>query len=108
MDPTLREKIETFNRKREWGQFHTPANLAKSIVIEASELLEIFQWDDEADIGRVREELADVLIYAHVLAWKLGLDTNEIVEEKLFRNEEKYPVGRAKGSSRKYSEEEGG
>lgn len=94
--------MTAFVEAREWGQFHTPANLAKSISIEASELLECFQWSDDADPARVREELADVVTYCILLAARLGVDLDEIVLDKLALTEQKYPVERAKGRSTKY------
>lgn len=95
---TLRE----FVRERDWAQFHTPENLAKSVSIEASELLECFQWSADASTERVSDELADVLTYCLLLADRLGLDSDEIVLEKLARTREKYPVEKAKGRSTKY------
>ena len=106
-----RMKIETLNRirkfteDRDWDQFHSPANLAKSIVIEAAELLECFQWsDDNYDLQHVKEELADVIVYSQNLLDKLGLDADEIVNMKMSQNEAKYPVEKAKGKSDKYTE----
>ena len=90
--------------ERDWAQFHSPENLAKSISIEAGELLERFQWDGEFDTERVKEELADVLTYCHLLADKLGLDVNQIVLEKLALTREKYPVAKSRGRSEKYDE----
>lgn len=98
----VRQAVTAFVGAREWGQFHTPANLAKSISIEASELLECFQWNDDADPARVREELADVVTYCILLAERLGVDLDEIVLDKLALTEQKYPVERAKGRSTKY------
>ncbi|PQZ92890.1 nucleotide pyrophosphohydrolase [Arthrobacter sp. MYb227] len=98
--PTLRE----FVIEREWGQFHSAANLAKSISIESGELLECFQWDDQANIDRVKEELADVLTYAYLLADKIGLDPAEIILEKLQKTRTKYPVEKARGRSTKYDQ----
>ncbi|MCT1776731.1 nucleotide pyrophosphohydrolase [Brachybacterium sp. p3-SID957] len=95
---TLRE----FAAEREWQQFHSPENLAKSISIEAAELLECFQWSPEADLEDVTGELADVLTYALTLADHLGLDPEQIVLDKLERTREKYPVEKAKGRSTKY------
>lgn len=89
-------------REREWSQFHTPANLAKSISIEAGELLECFQWGEEGDPERVRGELADVVTYCTLLAMRLDVDLDEIVLDKLAVTAEKYPVDRAKGRSAKY------
>lgn len=98
-------RIRKFTEDRDWDQFHSPANIAKSIVIEAAELLECFQWDDnEYDIGHVREELADVIVYCQNMLDKLGLDADEIVNMKMAQNEEKYPVEKAKGSAAKYDQ----
>ena len=97
------DRIRKFTEDRDWDQFHTPANLAKSISIEAGELLECFQWSDtEYDISHVREELADVLVYCRNMLDKLDLDEDEIVNEKMSRNEAKYPVDKAKGKADKY------
>lgn len=99
------ERIRKFSEDRDWEQFHSPANLAKSIVIEAAELLECFQWSDEGyDVQHVREELADVLVYSQNLLDKLGLDADEIVNMKMSQNEKKYPVEKAKGSAVKYDQ----
>ncbi len=96
------ERIRKFTEDRDWDQFHSPANLAKSICIESAELLECFQWDDNYDIEKVREELADVLVYCRDLLDKLGLDEDEIVNSKMERNEAKYPIEKAKGKADKY------
>ena len=97
------ERIRKFTEDRDWDQFHTPANLAKSIAIEACELLECFPWSDtEYDIGHVSEELADVLVYCRNMLDKLGLDEDEIVNRKMDQNEAKYPVEKARGSAAKY------
>lgn len=99
------ERIRKFTADRDWDKFHSPANLAKSISIEANELLECFQWSDEDyDIQHVKEELADVLVYCRDLLDKLGLDEDEIVNMKMDQNEAKYPVEKAKGNSNKYDE----
>ena len=99
------ERIRKFTDDRDWDQFHTPANLAKSISIEANELLECFQWSDtEYDLAHVKEELADVIVYCQNMLDKLGLDVDEIVMSKMTKNEAKYPVEKAKGSSAKYDE----
>lgn len=96
-------RIRKFSEDRDWDQFHSPSNLAKSIVIEAAELLECFQWsDDKYDIQQIKEELADVLVYSQNLLDKLGLDADEIVNMKMNQNEVKYPVEKAKGKSDKY------
>lgn len=97
------DRIRKFTEDRDWDQFHSPGNLAKSIMIEAGELLECFQWNDEEfDIEHVKEELADVLVYCQDLVDKLGLDVDEIVNSKMDKNEAKYPVEKAKGNARKY------
>lgn len=99
------ERIKKFNEDRDWTKFHSPANLAKSLSIEAGELLECFQWDEEHfSIKDVKEELADILIYAHDLLSVLNLDEDQIVSEKIALNEEKYPIDKAKGSAKKYTE----
>lgn len=98
-------RIRKFSEDRDWDQFHAPANLAKSIVIEAAELLECFQWSDmDFNLQHVKEELADVLVYTQNLLDKLELDADEIVNMKMEQNEAKYPVEKAKGSSAKYDE----
>lgn len=99
------DRIRKFTEDRDWDQFHTPANLAKSIVIEAAELLECFQWSDEqVDLQHVKEELADVLVYSQNLLDKLGLDADEIINMKMSQNEAKYPIEKAKGKSFKYDQ----
>ncbi|WP_026095643.1 nucleotide pyrophosphohydrolase [Microbacterium sp. B19] len=98
----VREALAEFVRERDWAQFHTPENLAKSISIEAAELLECFQWNDDADEARVREELADIVTYCILLSEKLSLNLDEIVLEKLALTRAKYPVETARGRSTKY------
>ncbi|MBR0086744.1 MAG: nucleotide pyrophosphohydrolase [Lachnospiraceae bacterium] len=103
MNKETLERIRKFTEDRDWDQYHSPANLAKSIAIEASELLECFQWSDEDyDLEHVKEELADVIVYCQDLLDKLGLDVDEIVNAKMTKNELKYPVEKARGSSAKY------
>lgn len=102
VDRSVRDEIVAFVAERDWGQFHTPENLAKSIAIEAGELLECFQWNGDADIHRVREELADVLTYCILLADRIGAEPDQIVREKLVLTRQKYPVGKARGRSVKY------
>ncbi len=98
------DRIRKFTEDRDWDQFHSPVNLAKSIVIEAAELLECFQWsDDEYDLQHIKEELSDVIIYSQNLLDKFGLDVDEIVNMKMTMNEEKYPVEKAKGNATKYN-----
>ena len=105
MNQNTIERIRKFTEDRDWDQFHSPANLAKSIVIEAAELLECFQWsDEEFDLQHVKEELADVMVYSQNLLDKLGLDADEIVNMKMTQNEAKYPINKAKGNSAKYTE----
>ena len=99
------ERILRFTSDRNWNQFHSHGNLAKSISIEANELLECFQWSDtEYRIENVREELADVIVYCVDMVEKLGLDVDEIVNAKMDLNEKKYPVNKAKGTAKKYNE----
>lgn len=97
-------QLRAFVAERDWAQFHSPENLAKSITIEAAELLERFQWGGEYDTRGVQEELADVLTYCHLLADKLGLDADQIVLDKLAVTQAKYPVEKARGRSDKYDQ----
>ena len=97
-------RLRAFVEARDWAQFHTKENLAKSISIESAELLECFQWSPNADIPRIREELADVLTYAYLLADKIGMDPTTLILEKLEQTESKYPVDKARGSSAKYDQ----
>ena len=99
------DRILRFKYDRDWDQFHSPANLAKSISIEANELLECFQWDEENyDLDHVKEELADVIVYCQDMLDKLELNVDEIVNDKMAKNEAKYPIDKAKGRSSKYTE----
>ena len=98
------QKIIEFNKERDWDQFHSPENLAKSICIEAGELLECFQWNSDYDKEAVCEELADVVNYCIVMADRLQVDLEEIVLKKLEKKRQKYPVEKAKGNSKKYNE----
>ncbi|GAB1373567.1 nucleotide pyrophosphohydrolase [Bacteroidales bacterium] len=102
----LISKIVKFRDDRDWAQFHNPKDLAIALNIEASELLELFLWktDDGANISRVKEELADILIYSLLLANKYNMDVQTIIESKLKQNSEKYPVDKARGSAKKYNE----
>ena len=105
MRKETRDRIRRFTSDRDWDQFHSPENLAKSISIEAAELLECFQWSSEDfDIEHVKEELADVLVYCYDLVDKLDLDDDEIINSKMEKNEVKYPIDVVKGSSKKYNE----
>ena len=98
-----KQVIDEFNKARDWSKFHTPENLAKSISIEAGELLECFQWNNEYDREELIEELADVQAYCIILAEKIGVDLEQIVLNKFKKNEKKYPVQKAKGVSTKYT-----
>lgn len=99
----LKERIRQFNEERDWDQFHSPENLAKSISIEAGELLECFQWNSNYDKVEVCGELADILNYCILLADKLDVDLEEIVLDKLEETIKKYPVEKSKGISTKYN-----
>ena len=100
----LMKEIKQFNEEREWDKFHSPENLAKSISIEAGELLECFQWDGENyNREEVLEELADVFTYAIQMAMKLEVSPEEIIMKKLEKTKKKYPVEKAKGVSTKYN-----
>ncbi len=97
------DRIRRFSKDRDWDRFHSPENLAKSIAIEAAELLECFQWSGtDYDLQHVKEELADVMVYSQDLLDKLGLDADEIINMKMDQNEKKYPVEKARGSAAKY------
>ena len=99
----LNKRIKDFNDERDWNQFHSPSNLAKSISIEAAELLECFQWNDEHyDLNEVKEELADVVNYCIQMSQVLDLDLIQIVNQKMDKTEKKYPISKAKGVSTKY------
>ena len=105
MNQQTKERIRKFIEDRDWNQFHSPGNLAKSISIEANELLECFQWSDtEYDLEHVKEELADVLVYCQDMLDRLGLDADEIVNSKMDKNEAKYPVDKSRGNAKKYNE----
>lgn len=101
---SIQEKIEIFNQERDWDQFHSPENLAKSIAIESGELLECFQWNNEFDKDKVCEELADVFNYCFQMASKLNVNPEKIILDKLEKNRKKYPIEKAKGTSKKYTE----
>ena len=102
------DQILKFRDDRDWKQFHNPKDLAISISLEAAELLEVFQWSAEDvtcsnKIDKIKEELADVANYCVLMADACGLDLDEIIREKIKRNEEKYPIEKSKGSKRKYT-----
>ena len=98
----LTQQIRQFNEERDWDKFHSPENLAKSISIEAGELLECFQWNNDYNKEEVCEELADVFTYCIMMADKLGVNPEEIILNKLEKTKKKYPVEKAKGVSTKY------
>lgn len=112
MDTTYKQTLEAllkFRDERDWQQFHDSKNLALAISIEAAELNELFLWKDKIeseniDLSKIKEELADILSFAFLLANKHNLDPFEIVAEKIRRNAEKYPVDKAKGKATKYNE----
>jgi dCTP diphosphatase len=101
---TVFDALRAFVRERDWEQFHTPENLAKSVSIEAAELLECYQWNSNAPEDRVRDELGDVLTYCFLLADKIGADPVELILEKLEKTKAKYPVEKSHGRSTKYTE----
>ncbi|MFS1287737.1 nucleotide pyrophosphohydrolase [Pseudomonas piscis] len=110
----IQQRLRIFAQERDWEQFHTPKNLSAALAVEAAELLEIFQWlteaqsiaikDDEGHIRKVEEEMADVTLYLLRLADVLGLDLQSAVDRKLRINAEKYPVEKAHGNAKKYTE----
>lgn len=102
----LRQSIVNFTQERDWDKFHNGKDLALALSIEASELNEAFLWKSATDVNidKVKEELADILNYAILIADKYNLDVKQIVLEKLQRNAEKYPVNKAYGSAKKYNE----
>ncbi|MGF2949291.1 nucleotide pyrophosphohydrolase [Microbacterium alcoholitolerans] len=102
--PATLQALRAFVAERDWDQFHSPENLAKSISIEAAELLELYQWSQEPDRERVEEELADVLTYCIHLANRLGVDIDEIILSKLEKTRAKYPAELAKGRMTKYTD----
>ncbi|MEJ8818566.1 nucleotide pyrophosphohydrolase [Lacibacter sp. H407] len=102
----LTEKILAFRNDRDWEQFHNAKDLALALNVEAGELLELFLWKvaEQANAEKVKDELADVLVYALLLADKYQLDVKQIILDKLEKNNEKYPVEKAKGNAKKYNE----
>jgi len=95
-----------FRNERDWQQFHNPKDLSLAISIEASELLELFLWKkaEDANVEKIKDELADVFSYAFLLADKYKLDVKEIVLDKISKNAQKYPIDKSKGSAKKYDE----
>lgn len=104
MTDAARDALRAFVAERDWGQFHSPENLAKSISIEAAELLELFQWNADADEQRLRDELADVLTYCILLADRIGADPQQLILDKLEQTRAKYPVDKAQGRSEKHDQ----
>ncbi|MBU3193663.1 nucleotide pyrophosphohydrolase [Clostridium algidicarnis] len=100
----VKKRVRKFRDDREWSQFHTPGNLAKAISIETGELLEHFLWNNNYDKEAVGEELADVMVYCLHMADSLGVNIEDIIEKKMDKNEKKYPVEKARGTSKKYTE----
>ena len=100
----IKKEILMFQKERDWKKFHTPENLAKSISIEAAELLEHFQWQKEYDENEVADELADVLIYCLYMADAMDFDVKEIILNKMKKNAIKYPIDKSKGNAKKYTE----
>jgi NTP pyrophosphatase (non-canonical NTP hydrolase) len=100
----LAKELKKLVSDRDWGQFHSHQNLAKSIAIEAGELLENFQWQDSPSVERVIDELADVLTYCYLLCMDLEVNPNDIIKSKLEITNKKYPISSARGSSKKYDQ----
>lgn len=102
----LQKLLIEFRDDRDWAQFHNAKDLALALSIEASELNELFLWKnaEEADVEKIKDELADIIGYALLIAKKYNLDINEIVNNKIRINAEKYPVDKSKGTSKKYTE----
>jgi NTP pyrophosphatase (non-canonical NTP hydrolase) len=103
-DGEIMRELREFVAARDWGQFHSPENLAKSISIESGELLEVFQWKAPEDLEALKDELADVLTYCYLLADKYDLDPEELIRAKLAKTKAKYPVDKARGKSDKYDQ----
>lgn len=109
MKEEIIEEIIKFRDERNWNQFHTPKDLSISISIEANELLEIFQWKEDEEVldknkKEIKEELADIMIYAIILSHELDIDLEKAIYDKLNKNSKKYPVDKAYGSNKKYDE----
>lgn len=102
----IMEQIVKFTKDRDWDQFHNGKDLALALSIEASELNEAFLWKeaDRANIDKIKEELADIMNYAFLIAYKYNLDIKDIILTKLAKNAEKYPVNKSKGNAKKYNE----
>ena len=102
----IKKQIKAFVQERDWEQFHNAKDLALALSIEAAELNECFLWKshDEAKVDKVKDELADVFIYAILFADKYGFDISEIIAEKIEKNAVKYPIDKAKGNAKKYTD----
>ena len=102
----LTKKLVEFRDERDWKKFHNPKDLAIAINIESSELLENFLWKSskEADLEKVKEELADIFCYALLLAESYELNVGKIITDKITKNNQKYPIEKAKGSNKKYNQ----
>ena len=102
----IKDRIKKFTEERDWSQFHNAKDLALALSIEASELNECFLWKsaDQGNVDKIKDELADILIYALLFADKYDFDLNEIISQKLDKNEKKYPVDKAKGNAKKYTD----
>lgn len=103
-DEIVTQSLTDFVAEREWAQFHSEENLAKSIAIEAGELLECYQWNDDGNSDEIESELADVLTYGYLLAMKIGKSPAELILNKLEITRLKYPAEKARGTSRKYDQ----
>lgn len=99
----LIEEIKQFNEERDWDQFHSPENLAKSIAIESGELLECFQWNNNYDKNELKYEIADVMNYCILLCHQIGVDPKQIILDKMDVTAKKYPINKCKGKSTKYN-----
>ena len=99
----LEDKIVKFAEERDWLQFNTPENLAKSIVIEAGELLECFQWNNDYNKDELKQEIADVMNYCILLSHQIGVDPKQIILDKMEVSAKKYPIEKCKGKSDKYT-----
>lgn len=102
----VKNMILKFREKRDWKKYHTVENLSKSISIEAAELLEVFQWGDDYTTEDITEELADVLIYSLLLSEAIGVDPIQIIQDKISKNEKRFPVDKVYGTSGKHTKEE--
>ncbi|WP_337940912.1 nucleotide pyrophosphohydrolase [Parabacteroides sp.] len=102
----IMEQIVKFTKDRDWDQFHNGKDLALALSIEASELNEAFLWKeaDRANVDKIKEELADIMNYAFLIAYKYNLDIKDIILTKLAKNAEKYPINKSKGNAKKYNE----